>query len=267
VLRAATLNVVRHYGINAGLLGEGDPADFILVDDPHEMNVLETWIDGRQVFDGQRACFNPGEVIKINKFNCTRLVPDDIRVVNRGGGIRVINARNGELLTGSGTASAGNDPYVVSRPDEDILKIVLKERYNDARPVMGFIRGFGLKTGAIATSVAHDSHNLLAVGVNDRDIVKALNMVTDAEGGMAVVSENEEQIVKLAVAGIMSDMPVTAMASRYERLTEMSRSLGCRMDAPFMTLSFMALLVIPELKISDNGLFDGIAFKHVSLFL
>jgi adenine deaminase len=267
VLRAATVNVIRHYGIKAGTLMEGDPADFILVDDPYKMNVLETWIDGKKVYDGQQSGFYPGEVMKINKFNSSRLMPDDIRVVNRGGEIRIINARNGELLTGTGTVPAGNGPYVVSRPDEDILKIVLKERYNDAPPVTGFIRGFGMKSGAMASSVAHDSHNLIAVGVTDRDIVNALNLVISAEGGMSVVSENEELILKLPVAGIMSDMPVTAMASRYERLTESVRSLGCRMDAPFMTLSFMALLVIPELKISDKGLFDGIAFKHVPLFV
>jgi adenine deaminase len=267
VIRAATINVIRHYGIKAGALREGDPADLIIVDDPQKMNVIQTWIDGRMVFDGQKAAFPPGEVEKINKFNCTRILPDDIRVMNRGEIMRVINARNGELLTGTGTASTGSETYVRSRPEEDILKIVLKERYNDAPPAVGFIRGFGFKSGAIATSVAHDSHNLIAIGVKDRDIVRALNMIIDAEGGMSVVSENEEQILKLPVAGIMSDIPITVTASRYERLTEAAKDLGCRMDAPFMTLSFMALLVIPELKISDRGLFDGIEFKHVPLFI
>jgi adenine deaminase len=267
VLRAATVNVIEHYKIKAGTLRVGDPADFILVDDPHNMNVLETWIDGKQVYDGEKAGFYPGDVKKINKFNCSRMMPEDIRVINRGGQIRVINARNGELLTGTGTAPAGEGPFINSRPEEDILKIVLKERYNDAPPVTGFIRGFGMKKGAIATSVAHDSHNIISVGVSDRDITAAMNLVINAEGGMSVITENEEQLLKLPVAGIMSDMPVTAMASAYERLNETAKSLGCRMDAPFMTLSFMALLVIPELKISDKGLFDGIAFKHVPLFV
>lgn len=267
VIRAATANVIEHYGINAGIMREGDPADFIIVDDPGRMNVLETWIDGRQVFDGDKALFTPVEVKKINKFNCTRLTTNDIIIPNQGGQIRVINARNGELLTGSGTVSAGVEQFIRSRPDEDILKIVVKERYNDAPPAMGLIRGFGLKRGAIATSVAHDSHNLIAVGVSDRDIVAALNMIIDARGGMSVVSDSDEQILKLPVAGIMSDMPVTAMAAKYEKLTESARNLGCRMDAPFMTLSFMALLVIPELKISDKGLFDGLAFCHVPLFV
>jgi len=132
---------------------------------------------------------------------------------------------------------------------------------------VGFIKGFGLKSGAMASSVAHDSHNIIAVGTNDRDIVAAINLIVDAEGGMSVVSEESEEILKLPVAGIMSDMPVTAMAKRYENLSEKAKSLGCRLDAPFMTLSFMALLVIPRLKISDRGLFDGLSFRHIPLFI
>jgi len=119
----------------------------------------------------------------------------------------------------------------------------------------------------MASSVAHDSHNIIAVGTNDRDIVTAINLIVEAEGGMSAVSEDGAEILKLPVAGIMSDMPVTAMASRYERLTETVRSFGCHLDAPYMTLSFMALLVIPRLKLSDRGLFDGISFSHVPLFI
>ena len=125
--------------------------------------------------------------------------------------------------------------------EEDILKIVVKERYNDKPPAVAFIKGFGMKRGAMASSVAHDSHNIIAVGTNDRDIVDAINMIVDAGGGMSVVSEDGAEILKLPVAGIMSDLPVTAMASRYEKLSETVKSLGCRLDAPFMTLSFMAL--------------------------
>ena len=132
---------------------------------------------------------------------------------------------------------------------------------------MAFIHGFGLKHGAIATSVAHDSHNIIAVGTSDRDIVTAINMIVDAGGGMCVVSDESQEILKLPVAGIMSDLPVTAMASRYEKLSETARMIGSKLDAPFMTLSFMALLVIPKLKISDRGLFDGLAFRHIPLFV
>jgi adenine deaminase len=267
VLRAASVNTVTHYRINAGLLRAGDPADFIVVDDPVKMNVLQTWIDGELVFDGDKALFSPGEIKKINRFKCTRLLTDEIRVPNEGGKLRVIVAENGSLVTGSDEVSPGDEPFVSTNTEEDILKIVVKERYNDRPPAVGFIRGFGLKKGAMASSVAHDSHNIIAVGTNDRDIVTAINLIVEAEGGMSAVSEDGSEILKLPVAGIMSDMPVTAMASRYERLTETVRNFGCHLDAPYMTLSFMALLVIPRLKLSDRGLFDGISFSHVPLFI
>lgn len=267
VIRAASINTFEHYRISAGTLRPGDPADFIVVDDPASMNVNQTWIDGKCVYDGGRTLFTPGEITKINKFKCTRVLPDEIRVINEGGKINLIVARNGELTTDAEVVPAGEGPFVIPRPVEDILKIVVKERYNDRPPAVGFIRGFGIKSGAMASSVAHDSHNIIAVGTNDRDIVAAINLIVDAGGGMSVVSEDGAEILKLPVAGIMSDLPVTAMASRYEKLSETAKSLGCRLDAPFMTLSFMALLVIPKLKISDRGLFDGLTFRHISLFV
>ena len=267
VVRAASVNSVEHYGIKAGLLRQGDPADFIVVDDPGKMNVLQTWIDGQMVYNGDRTLFGPGEVKKINRFKCTRLMTDEIRVINEGRKMNVIVAQNGELLTGSEIVLTGEEPFVSTRIDEDILKIVVKERYNDKPPAVAFIKGFGMKSGAIASSVAHDSHNIISVGTNDRDIVTAINLIVDAEGGMSVVSEEGADILKLPVAGIMSDMPVTAMAMRYERLSETAKNLGCRLDAPFMTLSFMALLVIPRLKMSDKGLFDGLSFTHIPLFV
>jgi adenine deaminase len=267
VIRAASSNTFKHYRINAGQLRPGEPADFIITDDPARMNIIQTWIDGQCVYDEGRTLFTPGEVQKVNKFKCTRLLQDEIRVINEGNKINVIVARNGELLTDSEIVKTGEEPFVMPDTDNDILKIVVKERYNDKPPAMAFIKGFGLKRGAIASSVAHDSHNIIAVGTNDRDIVAAINLIVDAGGGMSVVSEDGESMLKLPVAGIMSDMPVTAMASRYKTLSESAKSLGCRLGAPFMTLSFMALLVIPKLKISDKGLFDGIAFRHIPLFV
>ncbi len=267
VIRAASVNSAEHYRLKTGLLRAGDPADFIIADDPGKMNIKKTFIDGKCVYDGEKTLFSPGEIIKVNRFNCSHLLPGDIRVENRGKRIRVIVAYNGELFTGSETADAGTGKFVEPRPEEDLLKIVVKERYNDNRPAVAFIRGFGMKNGAMASSVAHDSHNIIAVGTNDRDLISAINMIADARGGMSVVSGDGAEILKLPVAGIMSDIPVTAMARRYERLSESVRSLGCRLDAPFMTLSFMALLVIPELKLSDRGLFDGLAFRHVPLFV
>lgn len=267
VVRAASVNTYEHYRISAGTLRPGDPADFIIVDDPKTMNVLQTWIDGKCVFDGDKPLFSPGEIVKINKFKCTRLLPDEIRVINEGGKINLIVAVNGELTTDADIVTAGEGEFVAARPEEDILKIVVKERYNDRPPAVAFIRGFGMKHGAMASSVAHDSHNIIAVGTNDRDIVNAINLIVDAGGGMAVTSEDGAEILKLPVAGIMADLPVTAMAARYEKLSETVRSLGCRLDAPFMTLSFMALLVIPKIKMSDRGLFDGLTFKHIPLFV
>lgn len=267
VIRAASVNTFEHYKIDAGTLRPGDPADFIVVDDPSSMNVSQAWIDGKCVYDGEKALFTPGEITKINKFKCTRLLPDEIRVINEGGKINLIVARNGELMTDADVVQAGEEPFVNPRPEEDILKIVVKERYNDKPPAVGFIRGFGIKSGAMASSVAHDSHNIIAVGTNDRDIVAAINLIVDAGGGMSVVSDDGAEILKLPVAGIMSDLPVTAMAARYEKLSETAKSLGCRLDAPFMTLSFMALLVIPKLKMSDRGLFDGLTFRHIPLFV
>jgi adenine deaminase len=267
VIRAASVNSAKHYGLKTGQLRAGDPADFIIADDPQKMNIRSTFIDGECVYDGEKALFSPGEIIAVNRFNCSHLLPGEIKVENSGNRIRVIVARNGELITDSETAEAGSGKYVEARPEEDLLKIVVKERYNDKPPAVAFIRGFGMKGGAMASSVAHDSHNIIAVGTNDRDIIIAINMVADARGGMSVVSGDGAEILKLPVAGIMSDIPVTAMARRYERLSESVRTLGCRLDAPFMTLSFMALLVIPELKLSDRGLFDGLTFRHVPLFI
>jgi adenine deaminase len=267
VIRAASLNTFEHYNISAGTLRPGDQADFIIIDDPSSMNVSQTWIDGKCVYDGERTLFTPGEITKINKFKCTRLLPDEIRIINEGGKINLIVARNGELTTDADVVQAGEEPFVTPRPEEDILKIVVKERYNDRPPAVGFIRGFGIRSGAMASSVAHDSHNIIAVGTNDRDIVAAINLIVDAGGGMSVVSDDGAEILKLPVAGIMSDLPVTAMAARYEKLSETAKSLGCRLDAPFMTLSFMALLVIPKLKMSDRGLFDGLTFRHIPLFV
>ena len=267
VIRAASANTIRHYGIKAGLLRPGEPADFIIIDDPARMNILETWINGECVYRNGQTLFSPGEVEKVNKFKCTRLLQDEIRVINEGGKINVIVARNGDLITDAEIVRTGEEQFVTANPETDFLKIVVKERYNDRPPSVAFIHGFGLKHGAIATSVAHDSHNIIAVGTNDRDIVNAINMIVDAAGGMCVVSDEGQEILKLPVAGIMSDLPVTAMASRYEKLSETARSLGSKLEAPFMTLSFMALLVIPKLKLSDRGLFDGLAFRHIPLFV
>jgi adenine deaminase len=161
---------------------------------------------------------------------------------------------------------APGSKYVDSRISDDILKILVKNRYTDAPPACGFIRGFNLKRGAFASSIAHDSHNIIAVGTNDVDIVNAINTVIDLKGGLSVSSDGRTDFLQLNIGGIMSDEPCADVASKYEELSRLVKSYGCTMKAPFMTLSFMALLVIPELKIGDKGLFDVVKFSPVTLF-
>lgn len=267
VIKSCTLNPAVHYNLEAGLLRPGDPADFIIVDDYKKMNVIETWIDGTKVFDRGRVLFKYRRSDPVNKFNSSEIGIDDISIRRSGENIRIIKAFNGELFTGEMITKAGNKQYQESDIKTDILKIVVKDRYNDSTPAIGFINGFGLARGAFASSVAHDSHNIICVGANDQDIIQAINKVVKMKGGLAVSDGKSIKGLPLPVAGIMSDKPVKEVAAIYEMLSGRVKSMGCKMSAPFMTLSFMALLVIPELKISDRGLFDGRSFKPVPLFL
>jgi len=267
VLRSASLNPCIHYKLKTGLLRPGDNADFIVIKDLTTMKVIQTWLNGICVFDDNKVLFNAGKIDLLNRFNASRVNEKELKVKNIPGSYRIIKAFNGELFTDSFTADTGENEYLESNTATDILKIVVKDRYNDAPPAVAFINGFGLKKGAFATSVAHDSHNIIAVGTNDKQISEAINMVIDRKGGMAVVYGDKERILALPVAGIMSDKPVETVAKEYEELSELVKGLGCILDAPFMTLSFMALLVIPKLKIGDRGLFDVSAFSPTTLFI
>lgn len=266
VIRSATINPVTHYKLEAGLLIPGERGDFILVDDLKRMNVIETWIDGKRVFGNGKVLFNykPGD--GINKFNCSPVTEKDIIVVNRPGKFKVIEAFDGELLTRQVLVSSGAGRYCDSDIKNDILKIVVKDRYNDSPPSIGFIKGFKLKKGAFASSIAHDSHNIIAIGTNDGDIVKCINEIAMLKGGLVVSQNNKCDSLQLDIAGIMTTSSSSDVAKEYEKLNALVKSAGCTMTSPFMTLSFMALLVIPELKISDRGLFDVDEFKLVSLF-
>jgi adenine deaminase len=173
----------------------------------------------------------------------------------------------GELLTRETIGATGDSEFIDQDIDSDLLKIVVKDRYKDAPPAIGFIRGFGLKKGAFASSIAHDSHNIISVGTNDADIVKSINRVVSLKGGLAVSERGNVQSLQLDIGGIMASRPCEELAGDYENLNQLLKSMGCPMNAPFMTLSFMALLVIPDLKIGDRGLFDVKTFKPVSLFV
>ena len=266
VIRSCTLNPAMHYGLNTGLLQPGQPADFIIVDDPRKMNVLETWINGEKVFKNNEVLFNYKKAGPVNNFNCTEIKKENIEIMADRGNMQVIEAFDGDLITKEFNVQVKKGTIINSDTESDILKIVVKDRYKDIPPAIGFIKGFGLKSGAFASSVAHDSHNIICIGVTDFDIVKAMNEVIKLRGGLAVANGNYKCSLQLPVAGIMSDQPVEKVASEYEMLSAKVRSYGCKMSAPFMTLSFMALLVIPELKLSDQGLFDVREFKFVSLF-
>ncbi len=266
VIRSATVNPVTHYNLDSGLLKPGDSADFILVDNLQTMNVIETWIEGKKIFSNGKVLFKykPGKAV--NNFNCLRVTEADIRVKNKGGNIRIIETFDGELLTKGFSVKAGSMKLVESDPDNDILKIVVKDRYKDSPPAIGFIKGFGLKKGAFASSIAHDSHNIISIGTSDKDIVNAINEIVRLKGGLAVSSEGELKSLQLDIAGIMTTSSCSEVALDYENLNKLVKSCGCTMKAPFMTLSFMALLVIPDLKIGDKGLFDVKKFGLVTLF-
>lgn len=267
VIRSATINPVKHYNLEAGLLRVGDRADFILVDSLKKMNVLETWINGEKVYaDGKvNFSYTPGKAV--NKFNCLPIEEDEINIINEYGNIRIIEAFEGELLTNEIVKSSGENKYVESDIVNDVLKIVIKDRYHDSPPVKGFIKGFRLRAGAFASSIAHDSHNIISVGTNDKDIINAINEIVRQKGGLAVSYAGNVNFLQLNIGGIMSTRSCEEVAGDYEKLNNLVISLGCSMAAPFMTLAFMALLVIPDLKIGDRGLFDVRKFELVPLFI
>lgn len=266
IIRSCTLNPAKHYGLEAGLLRPGDPADLVIVDNPREMNVIETWINGKKVYDRGKVLFNYSGTIPANNFNCSEISAESIKIKPSGKYMRIIEAFEGQLVTGEKIKTiSSNKKFVDADPSEDILKIVVKDRYKDSPPAVGFIKGFGLKEGAMASSVAHDSHNIICVGVNDNDIIPAINEIIRGKGGLALATNGRVDYLPLPVAGIMSDKPVREIAEIYQKLTLLAGEKGCRLQAPFMTLSFMALLVIPELKIGDKGLFDGRKFRFVPL--
>jgi len=267
VIRSVTINPKKHYGLDTGLLRKGDKADFIIVDNLEGMKVKETWIDGNRICSDGSIMFDYKPGPAINNFNSGNIKEEMIQVTGEGRNIQVIEAFDGSLETKRILFETKEKRIILPDLNQDILKIVVKERYKDYPPATGFIKGFGLKAGAFASSIAHDSHNIISVGTNDRDIVAAINEIVRHKGGLAVAVNGETFSLPLDIAGIMTTRSCGDVATDYLRLSDLVRSLGCTMSAPFMTLSFMALLVIPELKISDRGLFDVMKFQPVPLFV
>ncbi|CRX38310.1 adenine deaminase [Estrella lausannensis] len=267
VLEAACRNPVRHYGLPVGQLKRGDPADFIVVKDLKTLEVEKTYIDGQLVALKGKTTIQSVEEQPINHFRIGKKQPKDFSLKSEGGKMRVISALPNEIVTDSLIAVPKvENGAVVSDVVNDILKIAVVNRYKEAPPAIGFIKGIGLKKGALAASVAHDSHNIIVVGVDDASITQAVNALIAEGGGLSVAYADDVEVLSLPVAGLMSLRSGQEVASEYERLNARAKSLGTPLYAPFMTLSFMALLVIPKLKMSDKGLFDGEAFKPASLF-
>ncbi len=267
VLRCASVNPVLHYGLDVGLLREGDRADFIVIDDFERFTVLKTVIDGLVVAEKGKTRMPGTKVAAVNNFEAEKKQPSDFLLRRIGDRVNVMEALDGQLLTNRLVMTApSREGLIVSDVDRDILKIVVVNRYEDRPPALGLIRGFGLKRGALASSVAHDSHNVVAVGADDRQICEAVNLVITHKGGLSVVGNGAGEILPLPVAGLMTAEDGYDVARKYAALEKGVKSLGSTLRAPFMTLSFMALLVIPRIKLSDKGLFDGEKFEFIDLF-
>ncbi|MFH4965768.1 adenine deaminase [Gaetbulibacter sp. M235] len=266
VLQVACINPVKHYNLDVGLLKVGDFADCIVVEDLIDFKTLQTYINGELVFNHGRSLIKPVKFNLLNNFNTDKKEVFDFRFQSSTNQIRVIEALEGQLVTNEIVAnSLIVDGNLVSNIDKDILKMTVVNRYQNQKPAIAFIKNFGLKEGAIASSVGHDSHNIIAVGVSDEAICKAVNLIIESKGGICAVSNSEEKIIPLPVAGIISDQDGESVGKMYAELDALAKQMGSNLHAPYMTLSFMALLVIPSLKLSDKGLFNGSIFQFTSL--
>ncbi len=264
VLMAACINPVLHYKLDVGQLRAGDSADFIVIDNPKTFNIRQTYIRGMLVAEDGTSKIERTKCKVVNHFNVHEKLPVDFAVPLKGSMIRVIEALDGQLITNELILQPlVQNGLVVADLSRDILKITVVNRYNNAPPAVAFIKGFGLKQGAIASSVGHDSHNIIAVGVDDESICHVVNLVIRSKGGVVAMHPNDEMEIPLPVGGIMSVEDGYKVSKMYKAIDHMAKEMGSTLGSPFMTLSFMALLVIPSLKLSDKGLFDGNKFEFV----
>lgn len=272
VLRCACINPKSHYQLKSGTMQIGDAADFILVNDLKDFNVLATYIDGVKIAEKGNTFLPATENKIINNFSTSKKTKEDFQTRSseqetlnlKPETINVIEAIDGQLITNHIHANAKiENDFLVSDIDNDILKITVVNRYTNQKPAVAFIKNFGLKSGAIASTVAHDSHNIICVGTTDESICKAVNLLIENNGGLSVVNNTSEKVLPLPIAGLMSDKSCIEVGTAYSEIDKMVKQLGCKLRSPYMTLSFMALLVIPDLKLSDKGLFSGKDFKFV----
>ena len=267
VLQIASYNPIKHYNLDVGLLQKGDPADFIMTKNLHDFSNITTYINGIKVAENGKSLLDKINETPINKFITKLKTENDFKVRAESDFVNVISALDGQLFTKKEIykvkIKAG---YAISDAQNDILKIVVVNRYFDAKPMVAFIKNFGLKTGAIASSVAHDSHNIIAVGCSDAEISKAVNLIIQNKGGLSWANKNNSDVLPLPFAGLMTDAPYNKVAKKYREMENVARKFGSKLKAPYMTLSFMALPVIPELKLTDKGLFDVSKFGFIKLF-
>jgi len=267
VLSICSLNPVKHYKLDIGLLQKGDFADFVIVNNLTDFDVKATYIRGVKVAENNKPCFQRVLPTKlINHFNAIKILPDQLRVVPHGKQLKVIKVEDGQLFTQLSFCEPKiENGNVVSDIEHDVLKLVVYNRYKPSTPAIGFIKNIGLKRGAIASTVAHDSHNIVAVGTSDSEIALAINRIIDCKGGIVACDGDRVSLLPLPIGGLMSDLEGEVIAQQYETVDAMAKELGSTLNAPFMTVAFMSLLVIPELKLTDVGLFDGLTFSFTKL--
>ena len=269
VLRVASLNPIKHYGLDVGLLQVGDAADMVVVNNLTDFEVESTYINGYLVAENKTSMLEYRSSELLNNFETDKKTLKDFEIKATAENIKVIEALDGQLITNAlemkvKTDASGN---AISDTENDVLKLAVVNRYENAEVALAFIKNFGLKRGAIASSVAHDSHNIIAVGATDADILRAVNLLIEAKGGLVAVDGEKEAVLPLPIAGIMTNENAWTVARQYTELDRMAKNLGSSLHSPYMTLSFMALLVIPNLKLSDKGLFDGEKFRFTDVFV
>lgn len=266
VLQCACVNAVKHYNLEVGLLQKNDYADFIVVNNLKDINILQTYINGELVAENGKTLIKSVKEEPVNNFNTSKKSIGDFEVKYTGKNIRVMEAFDGQLITSEiDIKPKVKNDFIISDMKNDVLKLAVINRYEESKPAISFIKNFNLEKGAIASCVGHDSHNIIAVGTNDKDLCDAVNAIIENKGGISVADNGKIDVLPLPVAGIMSNEDAYLVAGKYLKLDRLAKALGTNLSAPFMTLSFMALLVIPALKLSDKGLFDGNSFKFVDL--
>lgn len=267
IMQYSCVTPVKHYKLKTGLLQQGDPADFIVVNNLEDFDVLCQYASGVKISTGNTPLFKTATSQTLNNFHATPLQESDVQVTKQQGQIQVIDVQDGELITGKSLATPKTHQNLcLADPSRDILKICVLNRYKPSKPAMGFVTGFGLQSGAMASSIAHDSHNIIAIGCTDEDLTKAINEVIRCQGGIAYTKEGKILSLPLPIAGLMGHADCEETARKHHEIEKKTKENGCVLTAPFMAMSFLALPVIPHLKITDQGLFDVDRFTFTPLF-